>query len=153
PDIYVFPGGRLDDADSVASGFPEDLHAAVEANLGSGTRRPGTAFARAAIRETFEETGLLVGTELTPKKPLTNAAIWQAFAGRSRAPAFSALDFICRAITPTYSKRRYNTRFLLANGDLAHGDIAGSGELLDLGWRNLDELRGLGLVDVTQYVL
>jgi len=63
------------------------------------------------------------------------------------------LDFICRAITPTYSKRRYNTRFFLANGELAHGELGGSGELLDLGWRGLDQLRTLGLVDVTQFVM
>jgi 8-oxo-dGTP pyrophosphatase MutT (NUDIX family) len=153
PDIYVFPGGRVDDDDSAASGFAEKLHPAVEAGLSGGTRRPGAAFARTAIRETFEETGLLVGTETAPKTPPADAPVWRAFAGTGRAPAFAALDFICRAITPTYSKRRYNTRFLLADGDLAHGELAGSGELLDLGWRDLDELRGLGLVDVTQYVL
>jgi 8-oxo-dGTP pyrophosphatase MutT (NUDIX family) len=153
PDIYVFPGGRVDAADSAPSGFPEKLHPAVEANLSSGTRRPGAAFARTAIRETFEETGLLVGSEPVPRNPPSDAPVWQAFAGNGRAPAFGALDFICRAITPTYSKRRYNTRFFLVVGALAHGEISGSGELLDLGWRNLDELRGLGLVDVTQYVL
>jgi 8-oxo-dGTP pyrophosphatase MutT (NUDIX family) len=153
PDIYVFPGGRVDDADSAASGFPEKLHRAVEADLGSGTKRPGAAFARAAIRETFEETGLLVGIEPLPKKHACSAPVWQAFAAKNRTPAFAGLDFICRAITPTYSKRRYNTRFFLADGDLAHGELSGSGELLDLGWRNVEELRGLGLVDVTQYVL
>lgn len=153
PDIYVFPGGRVDDADSAASGFAEKLHPAVVANLSSGTRRPGAAFARTAIRETFEETGLLVGIDAPRTGATTSAPVWQAFAGKNRAPAFAALDFICRAITPTYSKRRYNTRFLLADGDLAQGELGGSGELLDLGWRNLDELRALGLVDVTQYVL
>jgi 8-oxo-dGTP pyrophosphatase MutT (NUDIX family) len=153
PDIYVFPGGRVDDADSLASGFPEPLHPAVEADLGAGTRRPGAAFARTAIRETFEETGLLVGAATAAATTDGAAHVWQAFAGRGRSPAFAALDFICRAITPTYSKRRYNTRFFLADGDLADGDLGGSGELLDLGWRNLDELRTLGLVDVTQFVL
>jgi 8-oxo-dGTP pyrophosphatase MutT (NUDIX family) len=153
PDIYVFPGGRVDGADSTPSGFPENLHPAVEANLSSGTRRPGAAFVRTAIRETFEETGLLVGSETVPRKPPSNMPVWRAFAGKGHAPAFGALDFICRAITPTYSKRRYNTRFFLADGALAYGEISGSGELLDLGWRNLDELRALGLVDVTQYVL
>lgn len=152
PDIYVFPGGRVDSADSAVSGFPEPLHPAVEAELRAGTRRPGAAFARAAIRETFEETSLLIGADggaaISPSAP-----VWQAFAGQGRAPAFGALDFICRAITPTYSKRRYNTRFFLADGELAHGELGGSGELLDLGWRGLDELRTLGLVDVTQFVM
>jgi 8-oxo-dGTP pyrophosphatase MutT (NUDIX family) len=151
PDIYVFPGGRVDDSDSLASGFPEPLHAAVAADLQKGSRRPGAAYARTAIRETFEETGLLVGTETGAQG--ASIPVWQAFAAHGRAPSFAALDFICRAITPTYSKRRYNTRFFLADGRLAHGDLAGSGELLDLGWRTLEELRTLGLVDVTQFVL
>jgi 8-oxo-dGTP pyrophosphatase MutT (NUDIX family) len=153
PDIYVFPGGRLDEEDSRASGFPEPLHPAVTADLQSGSRRPGAAFARAAIRETFEETGLMLASEPAPHAPKSSAPVWQAFAGKGRAPSFGDLDFICRAITPTYSKRRYNTRFFLARGELARGDLAGSGELLDLGWRTLEELRTLGLVDVTQYVL
>lgn len=153
PDIYVFPGGRVDNADSDASGFPEPLHPAVEAELRAGTKRPGAAFARAAIRETFEETGLLIGADARSAAVSPSAPVWQAFAGHGRAPAFGAMDFICRAITPTYSKRRYNTRFFLANGDLAHGELSGSGELLDLGWRGLDELRTLGLVDVTQFVM
>jgi 8-oxo-dGTP pyrophosphatase MutT (NUDIX family) len=151
PDIYVFPGGRVDDGDSLASGFPEPLHPAVVANLQAGSRRPGAAYARTAIRETFEETGLLVGAEAAGSGG--PALVWQAFADGGRVPSFGALDFICRAITPTYSKRRYNTRFFLADGRLAAGELAGSGELLDLGWRTLDELRTLGLVDVTQYVL
>jgi 8-oxo-dGTP pyrophosphatase MutT (NUDIX family) len=151
PDIYVFPGGRVDDGDSIASGFPEPLHPAVTADLQAASRRPGAAFARTAIRETFEETGLLVGTEAAGSGG--PAPVWQAFADRGRAPSFGSLDFICRAITPTYSERRYNTRFFLTDGQLAHGELAGSGELLDLGWRTLDELRPLGLVDVTQFVL
>lgn len=151
PDIYVFPGGRVDDGDSLASGFPEPLHPAVTADLQAASRRPGAAFARAAIRETFEETGLLVGIEAAGSGG--PAPVWQAFSDRGRAPSFGALDFICRAITPTSSTRRYNTRFFLADGRLAEGELVGSGELLDLGWRTLDELRPLGLVDVTQYVL
>jgi len=151
PDIYVFPGGRVDDDDSLASGFPEPLHPAVVAGLQRGSRRPGAAYARTAIRETFEETGLLVGDKAAGNA--REAPVWQAFAASGRGPSFAGLDFVCRAITPTYSKRRYNTRFFLADGRLAHGELAGSGELLDLGWRNLEEARTLGLVDVTQYVL
>jgi hypothetical protein len=68
----------------------------------------------------------------------------------SRRPGCSSAD---RAITPTSSARRYNTRFLIADGALAGGDLAGDGELEDLAWRNEDALRHLGLVDVTAFVL
>src|SRR3954469_2939386 len=77
PDIYVVPGGRVDPGDHAPSGFAESLHPAVAAALSSGgTRRPALAFPRAALRETHEETGLLVGGAGAPlAKP--GAAVWQ----------------------------------------------------------------------------
>ena len=64
PGKFVFPGGRTDPADSrvaVASG----LHPHEEAKLIAGAGRTSLARARAialsAIRETYEEAGLLIG--------------------------------------------------------------------------------------------
>jgi 8-oxo-dGTP pyrophosphatase MutT (NUDIX family) len=155
PDIYVVPGGRVDRGDAAGSGFLENLHPNAVAQLAAGSRgRPPLAFARAAIRETYEETGLLLtaggGT------PTTSAAAgpaWQAYGVHACRPAFDALDFVCRAITPTYSKRRYNTRFFLADGAMTTGELAGNGELEDLGWRPVGELPRLAIVDVTEFVL
>lgn len=156
PDIYVFPGGGVDAADGEASGFPEPLHRRIARDLEIGqSGRPPWAFARAALRETFEETGLLIagadGTGI-PIQPGA-AAVWQAYASRGLRPAFDRLDYVCRAITPTYSRRRYNTRFFLADGDMADGTLTGDGELEDLGWRGMAALRHLAIVDVTQFVL
>ncbi|HVM82901.1 MAG TPA: NUDIX hydrolase [Candidatus Binatia bacterium] len=153
PDIYVVPGGRVDASDSRPSGFPESLAPGVATSLASGgSRRPALAFPRAALRETFEETGLLVGTAgtaaRTPALP-----VWQAYAAARLVPDFAQLDFICRAITPVTSKRRYNTRFFLGDGALARGEVRGDGELEDLGWRPVSALSGLNIVDVTEYVL
>lgn len=153
PDIYVVPGGRVDPADGASSGFAETLTPKVESALKSGgSRRPPLAFPRAALRETFEETGLLVGSR---GRPTTESAapIWQAYKDAGLSPPFGQIDFICRAITPVTSRRRYNTRFFLADGDLAHGAVRGNGELEDLGWRAVSALGGLTIVDVTQYVL
>ena len=153
PDIYVVPGGRVDAADHAPSGFPESLAPAVAAALMSGgSRRPALAFPRAALRETFEETGLLLGAAATPAD-ISIQPIWQAYAAAGLAPDFTGLDFICRAITPVTSKRRYNTRFFLGDGALARGEIRGNGELEDLGWRPVSALSGLNIVDVTDYVL
>lgn len=154
PDIYVGPGGRVDHADRIASGFAEDLHPNVIAALARGSRgRSPLAFARAAIRETYEETGLLLtaggGAAATP----TADGVWQTYAARGRRPGFDALDFVCRAITPTYSKRRYNTRFFLADGANTVGELAGNGELEDLRWWPLAALPRLAIVDVTEFVL
>ena len=70
PDKYVFPGGRVDPQDGRAASFDE-LRREEEARLKYQARRLPRAFALTAIRETFEETGLLLGrqAELTTKPP------------------------------------------------------------------------------------
>jgi 8-oxo-dGTP pyrophosphatase MutT (NUDIX family) len=128
PDIYVFPGGRVEPTDAL--GPPLPLAPAVAADLARGGRRPPSALLRAALRETAEETGLHL--------PLA---------------AIPHIDFVCRAITPTASHRRYHTRFFLADGVACQGDFKGDGELEDLGWRPLTEIGRLNLVDVTAFVL
>lgn len=155
PDIYVFPGGRVDPADARPSGFPERLAPAVAAQLTrTGSKRQPAAFPRAALRETLEETGLLLGRPASrPLDPARHAEPWREFAERGLVPAFEALDLVCRAITPTASHRRYHTRFFLADGAVAMGEISGSGELEDLRWFPVAETDGLGLVDVTRVVL
>ena len=77
----------------------------------------------------------------------------KAYAEAGVAPHFAGIDFICRAITPVNSARRYNTRFFLADGGLAGGSVRGNGELEDLAWRPVSALATLNIVDVTEYVL
>jgi 8-oxo-dGTP pyrophosphatase MutT (NUDIX family) len=128
PDIYVFPGGRVEVRDAI--GPPLALAPAVIRDLARGSRRPPSALLRAALRETAEETGLHLAADAIPR-----------------------IDFICRAITPTASHRRYHTRFFLADGADCQGRLAGDGELEDLGWRPLAAVEHLNLVDVTAFVL
>jgi 8-oxo-dGTP pyrophosphatase MutT (NUDIX family) len=155
PDIYVFPGGRVDPEDARPSGFAERFAPGLEPQLAkSCTRRPPAAFPRAALRETFEETGLLLGRPAAQAPGAgTHVGPWRHFAERGLAPAFDALDLVCRAITPAASRRRYNTRFFLADGGAAQGQLSGDGELEDLRWFPIPETARLGLVDVTQVVL
>ncbi len=154
PDIYVVPGGRVDRNDAADSGFAEDLHPNAITQLRTGGRgRPPLAFARAAIRETYEETGLLLASHGGASATPAGGTVWQAFGAHACRPGFDALDFVCRAITPTYSQRRYNTRFFLADGARAAGELAGDGELEDLKWRPLADLARLAIVDVTEFVL
>ncbi|WP_395020660.1 hypothetical protein [Dongia sp.] len=153
PDIYVVPGGRVDAEDHDSSGFAEALHPAVAASLLSGgSRRPALAFPRAALRETLEETGLLVG-ETGMAEDAAGIPVWQAYRAAGIAPDFASIDFICRAITPVTSHRRYNTRFFLADGAQAVGSVNSNGELEDLAWRPVSALSALNIVDVTEYVL
>ena len=158
PDIYVFPGGRVDRGDAVAPPGLR-LRPGVEAKL---TQRclasRATALALAAIRETYEETGLLIGAAPArgTDRRLPATPMWRAFAAAGAVPALDALDYIARAITPAGSPRRFNTRFFIVDGDGdgADGELLRDGELLDLHWVRLDDAtRLLNVVDVTEFVL
>ena len=150
PDIYVVPGGRVDRVDHLPSGFHERVHPAVaEALLASGQKRPALAYLRAALRETHEETGLMIGGGMAAKGALAPGEVWQAYGTAGTAPDFGGLDYVMRAITPVGSHRRYNTRFFLADGGKAEGTLTGNGELLDLHWVPAAALDRLNIVDVT----
>src|SRR5215475_3850815 len=60
PNKYVFPGGRVDEEDAHAPSISE-LSAEQDALLRIKAQRPPRAFPLTAIREMFEETGLIVG--------------------------------------------------------------------------------------------
>jgi len=137
PNVYVFPGGRLDRADVVARPS-SPLRAEVEARL-CVRWRPEIArgLAVAAVRETFEETGLAFG---------------KVEQGRLH-PELSALDYIARAITPPDSPIRYHARFFTARAEHAAGELRDSEELSDLRWLRVEEALRLPLVDVTEFVL
>lgn len=151
PGIHVVPGGRVDPDDNVLDTHADALHPGIRHAL--ATPRPA-AFLHAALRETFEETGLLVGRAgQLPAGIATGTPLWQAYRDAGIAPDLGAFDYLCRAITPVGSKRRFNTRFFLADGADVAGELGGSGELEDLGWRPIGALSGLNIVDVTQYVL
>jgi 8-oxo-dGTP pyrophosphatase MutT (NUDIX family) len=132
PNMYVFPGGRIDPADAKAPVL-RDLAPDVAARLGRQARAIGVA----AIRETHEETGLVLGREVD---------------GRVEAD-LSGLDVLARAITPPDSPIRFHARFLVARAEGATGTLGGSGELVELGFRPLDEALRLPLADITEFIL
>ena len=116
PGKIVFPGGRVDKADSrVPTAAP--IPAALEANLLKGrpkiTPSRARALAIAAIREACEETGLCLGRKNLGSKPgLTGA--WKPFADAGLLPDPSGLYLVTRAITPPGRIRRFDTRFFAA---------------------------------------
>lgn len=158
PGVYVVPGGRVEPEDGKLSGFSEDLPPLPQ-GLDKATHGRATAIARAALRETFEETGLLYGKSgQTPGKPPisdgpSQPAIWDRYAAAGILPVFDRLWFIARAITPTFSPRRFHTRFLLGEGGFAQGQIGGDGELEDIGWYPMSGLGGLPMANITKLVL
>ena len=151
PGVYVYPGGRLDPEDRRQSGF-EERFADLPGGLDRATARLAPALLRAAIRETHEETGLLVGQPGKAKGEEAQA-IWQAYREAGLQPAFHAARLFVRAVTPTFSRIRFHTRFFLMDAtELAVGEVR-DGELEDVGWVPLAEARRLPMVDVTEFVL
>ena len=159
PNKFVFPGGRVDPADSRIRPA-EELRAPVARRLmarmrGTPTERRARALAMAAIRETFEETGLVIGRPAgTPQK--SKHADWNEYFAQGFAPALGHLDFVARAITPPYRTRRFDTRFFIADAETIQGDpakVAGSGELQGLHWLTIADARDLDLPNITRVVL
>lgn len=151
PGIHVVPGGRVDPDDNHLDADADALHPGVRQGL--ATKRPA-AFLHAALRETFEETGLLVGRAgPLPSHLPADHPLWTAYRAAGIAPDLGGFDYLCRAITPVGSKRRFNTRFFLGDGAQTAGELLSNGELEDLAWQRVSALSGLNIVDVTQYVL
>ena len=114
------------------------------------------ALALAAIRETFEETGLVLGEPVTPTIK-TRSPHWAAFLQHGINPRLDTLQLIARAITPPYRNRRFDARFFMGEADLIQGDVhalpEGSGELLELHWVSLMDAHKLELPNITRMVL
>ena len=153
PDRFVFPGGRVDPGDARAP-HAAALRPEVLAKLVHGcTPARARALALAAVRETFEEAGLLIGRPAAPPLRTRNPA-WAPFLAHGVVPALDALEFVARAITPPGSPRRFDTRFFWVDAvhahDVAGAALTGSGELLGLRWVPLVETHALDLPEATQ---
>lgn len=152
PDAFVFPGGKLDAGDSTVVPASR-LTPATEALMKRATASQikAEALAVAAIRETFEETGLLVAAPGHVGDAPGEA--WQHFREHGLAPRLDVLEIVARAITPASSPIRFHARFFAADSTVATGRLRGSGELEDLDWYPLSDALRLPVIDVTEFVL
>ena len=160
PNKFVFPGGRLDLIDQRLQ-VPGELSQPVMERLRKATRktvndRKLRGLALAAIRETFEETGLIVGRPAS-RPVITTHPVWRDYLGRGAEPPLEHMDFIARAITPAYRTRRFDTRFFMVHDQFIFNDpeqiTDASGELNELHWLTLDEARQLDLPAVTRWAI
>lgn len=160
PGKYVFPGGRLDDGDRrmVATGALPQI---CEDRLLKRAVRPSAAKARAlalaAIRETFEETGLLFGSDEFGAPAAAPGGSWADFAGHGVFPDLSAITFVARAITPPRRPKRFDTRFFTIDASGLAKKIDGvtgpDSELTDLVWVDFDEAKELDLPTITKVII
>jgi 8-oxo-dGTP pyrophosphatase MutT (NUDIX family) len=145
PGVHVFPGGAIDPPDRVAW--------AVEA--GADALGPRLArSARAALRETWEEVGVLVGRPAgSHAGPPATRQIERAYRERGLVAAFDVLTYVGRAITPSHSSRRFNTRFFLSRDVNVFGEPASSEELEDVRWYPIGRHPLESFRDVTRFML
>jgi 8-oxo-dGTP pyrophosphatase MutT (NUDIX family) len=161
PGKFVFPGGRIEAGDRSMT-VTGALHPRAEQALMARVTRPSAqrcrALALAAVRETFEETGLMLGTKEygSPERPPAGTA-WTAFQERGVHPDLETLHFIGRAITPPKRVRRFDTRFFAVDrtaiADEVGGVIGPEAELVELAWVTLDQAKALDLPPITTVIL
>ena len=147
PGVYVFPGGMLDSADSkINSTMPFKL-----AGLSKQAGAKFQALALTAVRETFEETGLLLGQKGSLAK--VEHPSWEDCRLLGMVPALQHLSYLGRAITPSDSATRFHARFFVADFKQFSGSLIDEGELLDLRWVKLASVYELPMFDVTEFML
>jgi len=159
PGKFVFPGGRIEELDRLMPAVSE-LHPDTEKKLlervGTPSANFARAFALAALRETAEETGLLLGVR-RDRAPAAPGEIWSEFAKAKIHPDLGQIHFIARAITPPRRPRRFDTRFLTADASaIAHtidGVVGPDSELVELTWVPIEEATQLDMPTITGIVL
>jgi 8-oxo-dGTP pyrophosphatase MutT (NUDIX family) len=138
PGKFVFPGGRVEPKDYTdPQRFP--LTPAARAKLLRWVREPAhigraRALVNAAIRETQEETGVVLASDV--------------------AAHASPLAFLARAITPPGRPRRFDTRFfVLPASAIAERTEIVDGEFSAIHWLSLAEARDANLPLITRVIL
>lgn len=152
PGKWVFPGGRIDRSDFRAP-FATDLRPEVAARLEqTAPAARARALAMAAVRETFEEVGLLLARP-APVRP--GAGPWRDFMALGAEADLGAMDFIARAITPPYRPKRFDARFFMAEAEslISLERAPDCGELDEIAWVDLDEALALDLPNITRFVV
>lgn len=149
---WVFPGGRVERTDYAppyAADLPGEEMAILKREV---PERRARALALAAVRETHEETGVILGRP-APPRPVSGP--WRAFLASGHQPDLSPLRYVARAVTPPGRPRRFDARFFMAEtDDLAlpppdsHGD-----ELDQVAWMALQSLDDLALPAITRFVV
>ncbi len=137
PGALVFPGGSVDPGDSDPSLLP-------------ATAMDDAPFRIAAIRETFEEAGVLLAVSDgaligTDRLAALDATYRQALCkGEARFPAMMAAEALTPAldlivpyghwITPAVRSKRFDTRFYLARMPEGQAGLHDERELVDSRW-------------------
>jgi len=159
--MWVFPGGAVDPEDNQINLDHTDVNESEDpGGLLSETNSNSLAFYIAAIRESFEESGILFGFRDNEQQlidfsdDLTRAhfdALRQKLNNQQTnfvdilqqeglTPAFSSLHPVARWITPLGSPKRFDARFFIAAMPTNQTPIHDDGELVKSDWMRPNDI-------------
>jgi 8-oxo-dGTP pyrophosphatase MutT (NUDIX family) len=150
---YVFPGGKIeaDDNPPDAARWCAGLDPAAAARrLGLGAdERAALGYLVGAIRETFEEVGILLATD-ADGRPLRveaarfadyrracdadNRAFWAMVKAEKLVLATDRLTYFAHWITPEESAARFDVRFFAAAAPAGQAAVADEREIVEVCW-------------------
>jgi 8-oxo-dGTP pyrophosphatase MutT (NUDIX family) len=157
--MYVFPGGRVDDADHADALEPvcdglDDATASARLQI----ERGGLAYWVAAIRECFEEAGVLLARNADGDVVRFDDPDVAARFERERTAVYGGerslvdlcaderllltadgIHYVSHWITPVGERRRFDTRFFLARAPHAQEPLHDDGETIESLWVRPDE--------------
>lgn len=154
PGKFVFPGGATDPDDArvpVAGDLHPDIARKFTDNRKGASRT--RAIAMSAVRETYEEAGLLIGRKggFATAKPA-----WQGFVDQGVEPSLAELRYVARAITPPGRTRRFDAHFFAAWRTSVAVELPEGGptqELQELVWLTLEDARDADIPTITKTVI
>jgi 8-oxo-dGTP pyrophosphatase MutT (NUDIX family) len=139
---YAFPGGVVDKEDSDVSEFCHGL-TSFDADSRLGVVSGGLDYYSAAVRELFEESGVLLADLSSLDENLTSvrdalndgSLNWADFVQRERLSLHcEELHYISHWVTPEFEPKRYSTRFFVARLPEGQDAVHCGGELTDSCW-------------------
>ncbi len=156
PSKFVFPGGAVDAVDETVP-LARAPKPETETALSHHSARPAAALIAAAVRELWEETGLLLGLRDDRTAGLEAPKGWRGYMAQGVLPDGAGTDFVFRAITPPGRPRRFDARFFLVDAANLASDpddfSRAEDELSHLQWVPLDQARQFDLPFITEVVL
>ncbi|MBZ0129279.1 MAG: NUDIX hydrolase [Rhodobacteraceae bacterium] len=159
PNKFVFPGGALDKTDADVPLARVLQPQCMERLRMDADPRLAEPLILAAIREVWEETGLLLGEASDKAAAMADKvpADWRNFFAHGVLPSGAGMRFVFRAVTPPGRPRRFDARFFVVDADrvVSHLDDFSEAceELSHLQWIPLAEARGFDLPFITEVVL
>ena len=139
---WAFPGGVVDEDDAAVHEYCSGI-SITEADTHLGVKADGLDLYSAAIRELFEESGVLLADtdelneDLGTVRDALNAGAesWADFVARnSLALRCDKLHYFSHWVTPQILSKRYSTRFFLSEMPGGQDAVHCGGELTDCRW-------------------